>query len=73
MHGKCACLRTGWLCCTLIHITKHVGFQRIHGLVDIAGYDVFGNKTQKTVVEAFNCPHCGLLRQPAKFAPHLEK
>eukprot|EP00041_Stephanoeca_diplocostata_P005274 m.59203 g.59203 ORF g.59203 m.59203 type:complete len:293 (-) comp15675_c0_seq5:3545-4423(-) len=47
--------------------------EQFRGLVDIAGYDVFGNKTQKTVVEAFNCPHCGLLRQPAKFATHLEK
>eukprot|EP00037_Helgoeca_nana_P011489 m.103247 g.103247 ORF g.103247 m.103247 type:complete len:207 (-) comp20865_c1_seq4:1499-2119(-) len=46
---------------------------KIEGLVDVPGYDIFGNKPDKCPVEAFRCPHCNTLRQPAKFAPHLEK
>ena len=46
---------------------------RVEGLVDIHGFDIFGNNPEKSPVEAFKCPHCGTLRQPAKFAPHLEK
>ena len=43
------------------------------GLVDIAGYDVFGRLPQKAPIEAFPCPNCGTLRQPLRFASHLEK
>eukprot|EP00035_Acanthoeca_spectabilis_P036759 m.41545 g.41545 ORF g.41545 m.41545 type:complete len:204 (-) comp8223_c0_seq1:384-995(-) len=46
---------------------------KIEGLVDVPGYDIFGRKPEKSAVEAFRCPHCNTPRQPAKFAPHLEK
>lgn len=43
------------------------------GLVDQPGRDIYGMQPNKAVPPAFNCPVCGTLRQPAKFAPHLEK
>eukprot|EP00040_Diaphanoeca_grandis_P043977 m.10916 g.10916 ORF g.10916 m.10916 type:complete len:237 (-) comp8554_c0_seq1:108-818(-) len=43
------------------------------GLVNLPGLDIFGRKPEKNSVPSFSCPNCGSLRQPAKFAPHLEK
>ncbi|EDQ90469.1 uncharacterized protein MONBRDRAFT_24279 [Monosiga brevicollis MX1] len=61
---------------------------RHHGLVATPGYDIYGTKltlralfarpddgTQlnKQQAPSFRCPNCGMMRQPAKFAPHLEQ
>eukprot|EP00051_Salpingoeca_urceolata_P027082 m.479982 g.479982 ORF g.479982 m.479982 type:complete len:224 (+) comp21658_c0_seq1:42-713(+) len=51
-----------------------LGKEHIHkGIVSVPGYDVFGQRPSKVGVQPFPCPNCGTARQPAKFAPHLEK
>eukprot|EP00045_Choanoeca_perplexa_P003768 m.33324 g.33324 ORF g.33324 m.33324 type:complete len:174 (+) comp12222_c0_seq1:143-664(+) len=55
-------------------MTAEPGVVHTHqGLVDLRGFDIYGQKVSKQPPPNFNCPHCGVLRQAGKFAPHLEK